>query len=337
MFLPKRKATVLAGVLAVLSGLSAHSNELETLKEKYKRPLTIPFEGTTPYSPQLATLGKMLFFDPRISGAKNINCSSCHNPSFGYEVPVATAVGAANVPLKRQAPTILNMAWVKPYFWDGRAETLEEQAAGPITAEVEMNANFDEIVNTLQNISEYNGWFNKLFPNQGVKKDTIVTALATYQRTVVSGWSPFDRWVDGDDAAISKAAKRGFQLFNGKAKCADCHTGWNFTDNKFHDIGLDTDDIGRSEFEPDNTLAKYAFKTPGLRNTSYRAPFMHNGKLETLKDVMAHYISGGIDRASKSKQMTSLNLSLKEQDDVIEFLKTLTADKQETPVPILPN
>ena len=264
----KKVVLVLTSALITLASVNAFAADRDSLKNKYKRPLSIPFEGVTPYSPQLATLGKMLFFDPRLSGAKNINCSSCHNPSFGYEVPVKTVVGAANVPLARQAPTILNMAWVKPYFWDGRADTLEAQAAGPITAPVEMNAKFEDVVQTLSSISDYDKWFDHLFPGKGISEETILTALATYERTVVSGWSPFDRWVEGDESAISESAKRGFDLFNGKAKCADCHFGWNFTDNKFHDIGLETGDIGRGELEPNNPKAKHAFKTPGLRNTS---------------------------------------------------------------------
>lgn len=335
----RSKITILGftSALIALAGSNALSADRDSLKEKYKRPLSIPFKGVTAYSPQLATLGKMLFFDPRLSGAKNINCSTCHNPSFGYEVPVKTAVGAANVPLARQAPTILNMAWVKPYFWDGRADTLEAQAAGPITAPVEMNAKFADVVQNLSGISEYNRWFEHLFPKKGVSEETILTALATYERTVVSGWAPFDRWVEGDETAISEAAKRGFDLFNGKAKCADCHSGWNFTDNKFHDIGLETDDIGRAEFEPNNPKAKHAFKTPGLRNTTYRAPFMHNGSIGTLEEVMAHYVAGIIERGSLSPKISTLSISAEEQQDVIEFMKTLTADNQETPIPILPN
>ena len=327
-------------VALIVSPLSfdiAYSADRVRLKELYKRPLTIPFEGVTPYSPQLATLGKMLFFDPRLSGAQNMNCATCHNPSFGFEVPVKTAIGAANVRLGRQAPTVLNAAWVKPLFWDGRAATLEEQAAGPISADVEMAGNFHDIVNTLKAINDYDKWFQRLFPEQGVTKETILTAIATYERTVVSGWSPFDRWVDGEEGAISEAAKRGFDLFNGSAKCAECHTGWNFTDNLFHDIGLDTQDIGRAKYEPDNPKALYAFKTPGLRNTAYRAPFMHDGLFATLEEVMAHYVSGGVARPSRSERMSLLTISPQDQKDLVEFMKPLTADKQETPVPILPN
>lgn len=338
-FLSWKLACQASAILALLVlGIGvADAADRTALKEAYKRPLNIPFDGVAAYSPQLATLGKMLFFDPRLSGAQNMNCATCHNPSFGFEVPVKTAIGAANVPLGRQAPTILNMAWVAPFFWDGRAATLEEQAAGPIQADVEMAGNLHDIVPALENIAEYRKWFERLFPKDGVTADNILIAIATYERTVVSGWSPFDRWVEGEEAAISESAKRGFELFNGKAKCADCHTGWNFTDNKFHDIGLDTSDIGRGAIEPGNILAQYAFKTPGLRNTAYRAPFMHNGSLATLDEVVVHYITGGIERPSLSKELHPLDLTSQDQADLIAFLNSLTADKQETPVPILPN
>lgn len=306
-------------------------------KSAYKRPLMIPFEKVTKYTPQLATLGKMLFFDPRLSGNKNMTCATCHNPSFGFETPVETPVGAANTHLDRQAPTVLNAAWVTPNFWDGRAKTLEEQAAGPITAAAEMNGKLDEIVENLKNVPDYKKWFDEVFPSSGINQENLLTAIATYERTVVSGWSPFDRWVDGDEMAISDSAKRGFDLFTGKAQCSSCHTGWNFTDNQFHDIGLDTKDIGRSKLEPNNPKAMHAFKTPGLRNTAYRGPFMHNGSLPDLQSVMFHYEFGGISRPSLSNFMVPLSLEDSEREDLIAFLNTLTAEKQDTPLPTLPN
>lgn len=306
-------------------------------KSDYKRPLSIPFTKVTPYSPQLATLGKMLFFDPRLSGNKNMNCATCHNPSFGWETPVETPIGAANKPLGRQAPTVLNAAWVSPNFWDGRAATLEAQAAGPITAAVEMNGKLDEIVDNLRAVPDYDKWFGQVFPDSGITRENLLTAIATYERTVVSGWSPFDRWVDGDETAISEFAKRGFELFTGKAMCSGCHSGWNFTDNQFHDIGLDTEDIGRAALEKDNPKALHAFKTPGLRNTAYRAPFMHNGSLPDLSAVIAHYESGGVNRPSLSELMLPFSLEESERNDLIAFLNTLTAEKQDTPLPTLPN
>ena len=306
-------------------------------RRDFKRPMDIPFSGVTPYSPQLATLGKMLFFDPRLSGAQNMNCASCHNPSFGFEVPVKTPVGAANKPLGRRAPTVLNAAWVTPNFWDGRAPSLEKQAEGPITAAGEMNGKFDDILKNLTAIGDYDSWFKQVFPKDGMTKENMVIAIATYERTVVTAWSPFDRWVDGDEKAISDKAKHGFELFTGKAGCSACHSGWNFTDNKFHDIGLPDEDIGRGKLEPDNVKAQHAFKTPGLRNTLYRAPYMHDGSLPTMADVIAHYESGGVQRASLDTAMVPFALEDADRDDLIAFLKTLTAEKQDIPLPTLPN
>lgn len=311
--------------------------DLNLAKLDYVRPQKIPFPTAAPYSLQIATLGKMMFYEPRLSGAQNMTCASCHNPSFGYETPVSTAIGAANTPLGRHAPTTLNLAWTQDFFWDGRAGSLEEQAAGPITASVEMNGKFDEIIARLSSIDDYSVWFNRLFPGRGVSKDTVLTAIATYERTIVSGTAPFDRWVEGDQTAISEAAKRGFGLFIGKAQCSECHSGWNFTDNKFHDIGLATEDIGRAELDGADPLAMHAFKTPGLRNLKYRAPFMHNGEIPNLETVIAHYEAGGIDRPSLSKQMKSFSLSDTDRNDLLEFLQSLTAEKTETPIPVLPN
>lgn len=323
--------------LGLTFAANAGGDGVDALKSLYRRPTSIPFPQTAPYSPQLVTLGKKLFFDPRLSGAMNMSCASCHNPSFGYEAPVDRAVGAANVKVGRHAPTVLNAAWVEPFFWDGRAPTLEAQAEGPITADVEMNKQFDVLLKELSEINEYKTWFERLFPKDGVTKPNVLTAIATFERTVVADWAPFDRWVDGDDAAISASAKKGFLLFNGKAQCAACHSGWNFTDNKFHDIGTATDDIGRAKYEPDNVLAKHAFKTPGLRNLTQRAPFTHNGSQVSLKAIIAHYETGGIARPSLSPLMKPFSLSDAERDDLLAFLTSLTADKSETPVPVLPN
>lgn len=303
----------------------------------YKRPLTIPFGDVTPYSPQLATLGKMLFFDPRLSGAKNMTCASCHNPSFGFETPVETPVGAANTKLGRQAPTVLNAAWVTPMFWDGRAPNLEKQAAGPIGAEKEMNAKMESIVGELQQIPDYKAWFEQVFPKKGITEENLLTAIATYERTVVANWSPFDRWVDGDENAVSASVKRGFDVFTGTAGCSSCHSGWNFTDNLFHDIGLEGTDIGRGALEPDNPMAQYAFKTPGLRNTLYRGPYMHDGKMKTMDDVISHYERGGVGRPSQSPAMLPFSLTDEERQDLLAFLSSLTAEKQYIPLPTLPN
>lgn len=326
------------GVAALLAGsLSAPADEISDLKQAYRRPAEIPFPESNPYSLEKAALGKALFFDPRLSGVENMNCASCHNPSFGWEVPVRTPVGAQNVHLGRQAPTVLNTAWREPFFWDGRAQTAEEQAKGPIEAPAEMNLPLDKAVQRLSAIPGYKAWFDKVFPGQGVTADTIVAAIATFERTVVASYAAFDRWVDGDETAISESAKRGFALFNGKAQCAGCHSGWEFTDNQFHDIGTTTTDIGRAMIDPDNPYGLYAFKTPPLRDTVIRAPYMHSGELATLRDVIDHYIGGGIERSSRSPLMMPIDLDAGEVDDLIAFMDTLTGEKQVVTLPVLPN
>jgi cytochrome c peroxidase len=312
--------------------------DMAALKAKYRRPAEIPFPADNRYTPEKAALGKSLFFDPRLSGNQNMNCASCHNPSFGWEMPLKGAVGAQNTVLARNAPTVINQAWSSGhYFWDGRAATLEEQAKGPIETDVEMNLPLDEAVRRLKSIPEYDRWFKVAFSGQGITGDNIVKALATFERTVVSSYAPFDAWIDGDDAAIADEAKRGFHLFNAKANCAACHTGWNFTDGKFHDVGADTTDIGRGKIDPGNPKAKYAFKTPSLRDITQRAPFMHDGALADLEAVMAHFVAGGVDRPSISPQMRKIDLTTQEVADVIAFLKTLTGTKQIVSLPVLPN
>ena len=200
-----------------------------------------------------------------------------------------------------------------------------------------MNAKLSEIVVRLKDIPEYRGHFERLFPGTGVSEDNMLTAVATYERTVVSGWAPFDRWVEGDRDAIPPAAQRGFALFNGKAGCASCHSGWNFTDNQFHDIGIPDSDLGRASFEPDEPMARHAFKTPGLRNLTYRAPFGHAGQFADLDAILTFYEGGGVARRSKSPLIRRLDLTKAEHDDVLAFLRSLTADKTETTLPNLPN
>ena len=332
-----RALLVFAAAMPVWSAVGHAQDNLQSLKALYKRPTEIPFPEGAPYSPQVATLGKMLFFDPRLSDAQNLSCASCHNPSFGYEVPVPGAIGAANKPLGRKAPTVLNAAFTPFFFWDGRAKSLEEQAQGPIGAAAEMNGKIEDILKRIHTIPEYDNWFQKLYPNDGATKANILTAIATYERTIVTGWAPFDRWVDGDDNAISQSALRGFALFNGKAGCAGCHSGWNFTDNKFHNVGIGDSDVGRGKYEPDNVAAQGAFKTPGLRNLIYRAPFGHAGQFADLTAIITFYEGGGVDSPSKSPLIKPFKLSQGERDDLLAFLKSLTADKVDTPLPNLPN
>jgi cytochrome c peroxidase len=239
-------------------------------------------------------------------------------------------------PLARRSPTIINAAYGLIFMWDGRAASLEEQALGPIKADVEMNLPIDQLLARLKGISEYGPLFAAAFPKEGLAPETIAKAIATYERTVVSGRAPFDEWIDGNEKAISEEAKRGFVSFNTKAKCSLCHSGWNFTDDSFHDIGLPSEDVGRGKLLPGIEKMQRAFKTPGLREITRRGPYMHDGSVATLEAVIDHYVKGGIARASRSELMKPVALSAQEQSDLVAFMKTLKSDVDPTPVPVLP-
>ncbi len=315
---------------------TALGNEvLNALKEDYRRPASIPFPKSNPYTAERVALGKLLFFDPRLSASQNMSCVHCHNPSFGWEMPTAKTVGSADMPLDRHSPTLLNLAWTEALFWDGRADSLETQVAGPLEAPKEMNMLFPDLVARLQSIKGYRSLFEKAYPGEGITQQTIEKAIATFERTLVSGPAPFDLWVEGDDSALTEEAKRGFDLFNGKAQCSNCHMGWNLTDNLFHDIGLPTNDPGRAGVTGDSD-DQSAFKTPGLRNIAQRAPYMHNGSLATLSAVIDHYEAGGVQRDSVSAMMEPFTLSAQEQADLEAFLESLTGDDPPVTLPVLP-
>ena len=309
---------------------------LDALKAQYRRPATIPFPKDNTYTPQKASLGKKLYFDTRLSVTSAQSCASCHSPGFGWGDGLAVGVGHGMAKLGRRSPTVVNAAWSAIFMWDGRLATLEEQALGPIESPGEMNMPIDRLMTRLESIAEYKPLFEVAFPGEGMKVKTLARAIATYERTVVSERAPFDAWIEGDEKAIPEDAKRGFALFNGKAQCAACHEGWNFTNEGFQDIGLPSADIGRGEYLPGVIKMQHAFKTPGLREITRRGPFMHDGSLATLEAVIDHYDHAGVDRPSRSDLMRPLELTAQDKTDLIAFLKTLTSDLGPTAVPVLP-
>lgn len=305
-------------------------------KADYRRPATIPHPQDNPYTVQKVVLGKRLFYDTRLSQSNALSCASCHNPAFGWSDGQKTAVGHGMRRLKRRSPTIHNLAWDERFMWDGRFRSLEEQALGPITSPEEMNMDRADLVARVIGIEGYKALFDQAFPGESVTPETIAKALATYERTLVSGIAPFDRWVNGEETAISEAAKRGFELFNGKARCAKCHSGWNFTDGSFHDIGLPGDDLGRGRFFPNAVKMQHAFKTPGLRELDRRGPFMHDGSVESRAEVIDHYDEGGVNRPSRSDLIGPLTLSDQEKADLLAFLSTLSSNQTFVRLPTLP-
>ncbi|HEY6255488.1 MAG TPA: cytochrome c peroxidase [Xanthobacteraceae bacterium] len=308
----------------------------EALKEDYRRPSTIPFPKENPYTPAKAALGKRLYFDTRLSGGNVLSCGTCHSPAFGWGDGLPKGIGHGMRQLDRRSPTIINAAWGQIFMWDGRAATLEEQALGPIQAAAEMNLPLDVLMDRLAHIKEYQPLFAAAFPNEGIVPASVAKAIATYERSVVSNPAPFDAWLEGQSAALSESARRGFALFNAKAGCASCHAGWNFTDESFADIGLPGDDVGRGKLATGVVKMQHAFKTPGLREISHRGPYMHDGSIPTLEAVVEHYDRGGIDRPSRSDLIKPLGLTAQEKADLVSFLNALTSRIDPTIVPILP-
>lgn len=309
---------------------------LEAMKATYSRPQHVPFPKDNVYTAAKAALGQTLFFDPRLSGSSTMSCSSCHNPGLSWGDGLPTGIGSSANHLGRRSPTILNLAWAEALFWDGRANSLEEQAVGPIEAPAEMNQSMPMLVSMIGGIQGYRDAFDAAFPGEPISAGTIAKAIATFERTVVSGEAPFDRWIAGEEKAINESAKRGFVTFNTKAHCAACHSGWRFTDDSFHDIGLPDKDLGKGQLVPGVEPLLHAFKTPGLRNIAARAPYMHNGSVSTITEVIRHYDHGFLQRPSLSSEIFHLNLTDREISDLVEFVKTLTSTDAKIDVPVLP-
>jgi cytochrome c peroxidase len=326
-----------AGYRQANTASDTQAADLEAMRELYRRPDAIPFPPDNPFSDDKMELGRQLFFDPRLSGSNSISCATCHNPSFAWEDGMPVGIGHGTKPLGRHTPTILNLAWGELFFWDGRAESLEAQALGPVQSDVEMHQSVEELLIELGGIDGYVAQFNEAFPGEGLNERTLAAAIATFERTIVSNLAPFDRWIAGDPTAISDSAQRGFVIFNTTANCAACHSSWTFTDSSFHDIGLASEDPGRGKLFPDVPELAHGFKTPGLRNIVERAPYMHDGSIATLRQVIDHYAGNFVSRPTLSADIFALELSEQDKQDLEAFLKTLSSNDDPQPLPILPN
>ena len=324
-------------VLQGLAASDASTAAYERFGKDYMRPAQVPEPADNRVTPARELLGRTLFFDPRLSGSNWISCASCHNPGFAWSDGLPRAIGAGMKTLGRRTPTILNLAWSDSLFWDGRADSLEQQALGPVQAVDEMNLPLDQLGTKIRGIEGYRRLFADAYPGEPVGPATVAKAIAAFERTVVSATAPFDRWIAGDQNAIGEDAKRGFVVFNQEGRCAKCHDGWRFTDDSFHDIGVSTDDPGRGALLKDIPVMASAFKTPTLRNVDQRAPYMHNGSAATLEEVVDLYDRGGeVHRASLSPEIVPLNLTVTQKRDLVAFLRTLSSQDQPVVVPALP-
>lgn len=270
-------------------------------------------------TPEKIALGKQLYFDGRLSADNKVSCASCHDPAKGYSNGDQFATGVEGKKGGRNSPTVINSAYQTFQFWDGRAKSLEEQALGPIQNPIEMNLTLDAVVAKLNAIEGYKKQFQQVFGTD-VTSDGIAKAIAAYERTVLCGDAPYDRFKAGDKGALTEPAQRGMKLFFGKANCSACHSGPNFTDNAFHNIGVPGNDAGREAISK-SVGDKGAFKTPTLRDLTKSGPYMHDGSMKTLEEVMAHYNKGGTPNDQLDEEIYALKLTPEQLADLVTFLK----------------
>lgn len=294
---------------------------------------TLQSEQGLVITPEKVRLGKWLFFDPRLSADGSISCATCHRPEHGFSEPTPTSTGIGQQVGARKSPPIVNAAFpfYPVYFWDGRAASLAEQAKGPIENPIEMGNTHTAMVASLQGIQSYGPYFAEAFGDPAIDVDRVAEAIAAFEVTLYSGDSPYDRFRAGDKEALSEQARQGKELFENKAGCAECHVSWNFTDSKFHSLGVGWDpergeyrDTGRFQVTG-NAEDLGAFKTPTLRDVALHAPYMHDGSMATLEEVMDHYNKGGTPGAANlSGKVRSLELTPEESAAVVAFLHALT-------------
>jgi cytochrome c peroxidase len=282
-------------------------------------------------------LGKVLFFDKRLSRDATISCASCHDPAKGWTDQSPVSTGIRGQKGARSAPTVLNAAYMKSQFWDGRAASLEEQAKGPIENPLEMGFTHGELVARLSAIQGYKPLFKAAWGDESVDIDRIAMSIASFERTVLTGNSAYDRWIAGDAKAMSPAAVYGYQLFNDKdrANCAACHSGPNFSDSGFHNTGIGADEPGRMAVTHDGK-DKGAFKTPSLRNLKDTGPYMHDGSRKTLIEAIDLYDEGGIKNPDLDPKIKPLKLTEIEESALAYFLQALNGDPVKISAPAMP-
>ena len=278
-------------------------------------------------------LGAKLFFDKRLSLDHTVSCATCHDPATAFTSKDTVAIGVQNRIGTRNVPTLLNARFGNSYFWDGRSPSLEEQAKQPLLSPLEMGMISEAaLVKRVSAIADYRLQFRRVFGDEGITLNTVVKAIASYERTLVSRDAPFDRFIAGDVNAITPTQLNGWELFKGKAGCVQCHTFSPstpfFTDFKFYNTGAARadQDLGRflvTRAEKDIG----AFKTPALRDVELTGPYMHNGFLPTLLDVVRFYNQGGRKNPNLDARMRTLDLSETEMNEIVEFLRTLTSDE----------
>lgn len=340
-----QKRFLVPALLAMIAMPTAFASDYSMTPSKQDKVWllpAVPYAADNKPTPARIELGKKLFFDTRLSGDGNMSCATCHNPVYGWSDGLPTAKGFKSEVLGRASPTVTNTAYNAIQMWDGRKKDLVDQATGPLESEHEMAANMPKLVEFLNNSEGYKALFAKAYPGEAVDTKTLAKAIASYEGTVISNNSAFDRWLKGDKKAMTAQQITGFRLFADakKGNCTACHQAPNFTDNGFHNLGLasyakENPDMGRYAQKKVASL-KGAFKTPTLRDITMTAPYFHDGSAKTLKEVVAHYNKGGEVKTDLSVNIKPLNLSEQEQADIVAFMEALTSKHTPVVLPELP-
>jgi cytochrome c peroxidase len=285
----------------------------------------VPVPPDNPQTTLKILLGKQLYFDTRLSKDNTISCASCHDPAKGWSDAGPTSVGINGQKGGRRAPPVSNAAYLPLQFWDGRAPSLEEQAKGPIQNPIEMGNTHEAMIKTVNNIPGYVEEFKTVFGSESMTTDQVAQAIASFERTVVTTDSPFDRFVRGSEDAMTDQEKQGLEIFNGKGHCTACHWGSNFTDGRFHNIGVKPQDPakpdeGRSEITK-NPRDRGAFKTPTVRDAALRAPYLHDGSEKSLESLVEFYNRGGdTEDPNIDPLLLPLNLTVAEKSALVVFM-----------------
>jgi cytochrome c peroxidase len=331
-----RSATVAALVAVVLIPAATRSADADAPLFPQAGP-TIPlglppifWPKDDPYTPEKARLGWLLYFDKRLSADSTIACATCHSPKFAFTDGARFSTGIRGQLGGRSAPTVINRAYSLEQFWDGRAKSLEDQAKGPIANPIEMGHTHEACAGCVAGIPGYRKLFQQAFGPGDITIDHIARAIATFERTVLSGNSAYDRFKAGDQNALNESQKRGMKVFfSDNARCDSCHEGFNFTNGKYANIGIGMDrpnpDLGRflvTKKEED----KGAFKTPTLRDITRTGPYMHDGSLKTLEEVVEHYNKGGTKNPWLHQDVRELKLTDQDKKELVEFLKALDGE-----------
>ncbi len=292
-------------------------------------------------TPEKVRLGRWLFFDGRLSIDGTVSCATCHRPENAFSEPTPHSTGVGGETGNRKAPTFLNGAWpfYDVYFWDGRAASLQEQAKGPMINPVEMATTHEAVVAGLKANPGYGKAFAEVYGDDSIDIDRVADAIAAYEATRLSGNSRWDRYENGDKQALDAEQILGRDLFFGKAECAQCHLGWNFTDSLFHNLGVGWDagaerfaDEGRAAISG-NPSETGAFKTPTLRDVSRHAPYMHDGSMATLLETVEHYNKGGTPNPWLSERVVPLGLTPEESRALVAFMEALDGEGYQDTAP----